>query len=144
MSLETAVEAGAKKFESALLVIGKDFLKGLAVVEKFDLPVAALAGLIYPASVAVTTPAITALNVIQVAVSEVEQKYQAAGISGNGSQKLADALKLVSPAVAQILAEPAVAAELQKAGITVNVEYTTKLINAVVAILNAQPAQASS
>ena len=118
-------------FIGVLETIGKDFAKGLKFALTYAVPVERLVALLFPA----TSPAIAALvdatTLIQNAVLLVEQKYAASGAaSGTGAEKLAEVLLLVSNAVIGLLA---------KAGITASNDYVTKLISAVVAILNVQP-----
>ena len=99
------------------------------------MPVESLVALLFPASAPVMSAAEDATTLIQNSVLAVEQKFTAAGVqSGTGSQKLSEVLALSQGAVTTLLAS---------AGITASPEYITTLVNAVVAILNAQPAPAS-
>jgi hypothetical protein len=68
-------------------------------------------------------------------VATVEQKYAALGKqSGTGSQKLADALAIGEPVIAQ---------GLKLAGKTNDTASVTNYINSVVTVLNAVPAKTS-
>jgi hypothetical protein len=132
MSFKTIEE----KFESVLSSIGKDFEKGLAFAVKYAAPVASLVALLFPATVAADSTVVTATDLIQNAVLVVEQKYAASGAqSGTGAQKLSEVLTLTQAAVTNLLAQE---------GITANTAYITSLVNAVVAILNAQPATSTA
>lgn len=117
-------------FLSVLKAIGKDFEKGLVFAVKYALPVETLVALLFPAATPVVTAAFSAVDLIQKAVLQVEQKYAASGAStGTGAQKLAEVL---------LLTEQAVTALLTQAGITADTAYITSLVNAVVALLNVQ------
>jgi hypothetical protein len=122
-------------FLGVLEAIGKDFAKGLKFALTYAVPVESLVALLFPASAPVMSAAEDATTLIQNSVLVVEQKFAAAGAqSGTGPQKLAEVLTLAQGAVTTLLAA---------AGIAASPEYITSLVNAVVAILNAQPAPAS-
>lgn len=126
-------------FLSFLEAIGKDFMKGLAFVVKYLVPVESLAALLFPPAAAALTEAQVTASLLQQAILTVEQNYAAAGVqNGTGVQKSAAVLSLVGPAVTNLLAQPTIAAELNKAGITVDTSYIQNLINAVVGFLNVQ------
>jgi hypothetical protein len=119
-------------FIGVLETVGKDFAKGLAFAVKYALPAERLAGLLFPS----TAPAVEALvdvtTLIQNAVLAIEQKYAASGAqAGTGPQKLADVLLIAGNAVVTLL---------DKAGISSSADYVEKLVSAVVAVLNVQPA----
>jgi hypothetical protein len=125
---------GNVSFISVLEAIGKGFAKGLEWAVTYAVPVEKLVGLLFPAVAPATTAITNATELIQTAVLLVEQKYAAAGVqSGTGAQKLAEVT---------LLAEPVVISLLTAAGIDASTTYIQSLISAVVAILNAQPAQA--
>ena len=91
-----------------------------------------LVGMLFPAAGPVTAELADATGLIQTAVLAVEQKYAASGVqSGTGAEKLSEVLLLAANAVTALLA---------KAGVTASSDYVAKLVNAVVAILNVQPA----
>lgn len=118
-------------FVGVLEMIGKDFAKGLKWAVTYAIPVERLVALLFPAAAPVATEVADATALIQSAVLLVEQKYAASGVqSGTGQQKLAEVLLLAGDAVTALLA---------KAGIAATVEYVSRLVSAVVAILNAQP-----
>ena len=124
-------------FVGVLQAIGKDFAKGLKWAVTYGVPVERLVALLFPAAAPVATELADATTLIQNAVLLVEQKYAASGVqNGTGAQKLAEVLTLSASAVVALLA---------KAGIIATEAYVTKLINAVVAILNVQamPAMAA-
>ena len=122
-------------FLGVLETIGKDFAKGLKFALNYAIPVESLVSLLFPAAAPAMAAAVDATTLIQNAVLAVEQKFSAAGAQkGTGPQKLAEVLTL---------AEGAVVALLSHAGINASSEYITSLVNAVVAILNAQPAPTS-
>ncbi len=122
-------------FIGVLQTIGKDFAKGLKFAIAYALPIESLVALLFPAAAPAMTAVSDATRLIQNAVLLVEQKFAATGApSGSGPQKLADVLTL---------AEGAVTSLLNQAGIKVDTAYVTSLVNAVVAILNAQPAIAT-
>jgi hypothetical protein len=128
------VSADLKKFVSILDLVGTDAEKGLVFLCKYAVPAASLVSLIFPAAAPEATGAATALNLIQAAVIEVKAK--SAALPGNltPTQMLADELQLVTPAVIQLLATEK---------ITVNSAQVNNIIQAVVAILNTQPAVAA-
>ena len=118
-------------FVGVLEIVGKDFAKGLKWAVTYAIPVERLVALLFPAAAPVATEVADATALIQSAVLLVEQKYAASGVqSGTGQQKLAEVLLLAGDAVTALLA---------KAGIASSVEYVSRLVSAVVAILNAQP-----
>lgn len=121
-------------FVGVLEMIGKDFAKGLKFALTYAVPVERLVALLFPAAAPVALEIAGATALIQSAVLLVEQKYAASGVqSGSGQQKLAEVL---------LLAGDAVTAMLAKAGIIASSDYVSRLISAVVAILNAQPVAA--
>ena len=124
-------------FVGVLQAVGKDFAKGLKWAVTYGVPVERLVALLFPAAAPVATELADATTLIQNAVLLVEQKYAASGVqNGTGAQKLTEVLTLSASAVVALLA---------KAGIIATEAYVTKLINAVVAILNVQamPAMAA-
>lgn len=117
-------------FVSVLTAIGKDFAKGLKFAMQYAVPVEKLVGLLFPASATAMGAAADATTLIQNAVLLVEQKYAASGVqNGTGEQKLIEVMLLAGDAVSGLLA---------KAGIEATADYVKTLVNAVVAILNAQ------
>ncbi len=119
-------------FLGVLEALGKDFAKGLKFALTYAVPVESLVALLFPASAPVMSAAESATTLIQNSVIAVEQKFAAAGSqNGTGAQKLAEVLTLSQQAVTTLLAH---------AGINASPEYVSSLVNAVVAILNAQPA----
>ncbi len=123
-------------FISVLETIGKGFEKGLKWALTYAVPVEKLVALLFPAAAPVAQEVIDAATLVQNAVLLVEQKYAASGKqNGTGSEKLAEVLTLTEQAVTSLLS---------KAGITANTDYITKIVNAVVAILNLQQATATA
>lgn len=123
------------KIVSALEWFGKEFAKGLSYAVKYAIPAASLVAAIFPGSSAAGAATVSALNLIQNAVIAVEQKYAASGVqTGTGAQKLSEVLTLTEQAVTSLLAQE---------GITADTSYVTKIVNAVVAILNVQSAPAA-
>jgi membrane-associated protease RseP (regulator of RpoE activity) len=121
-------------FIGILETIGKDFAKGLKFAITYAVPVEKLVAILFPASAPAVATLAGATTLIQNAVLLVEQKFAAANQqTGTGQQKLDEVLTLTQATVTQLLAT---------AGITANTAYVTSLINAVVAILNVQPAPA--
>jgi hypothetical protein len=119
-------------FLGVLEAVGKDFAKGLKFALTYAVPVESLVALLFPASAPVIAEAENATTLIQNSVLLVEQKFAASGAqSKSGAQKLAEVLTLSQSAVTTLLSH---------AGITASPEYISSLVNAVVAILNAQPA----
>lgn len=127
------VQADIKKFESILDKVGEEFEKGLTELVKYEVPVAGLVSLIFPAAAPEATGAVTALNLIQSAVIEVKAKSAALPTNLTPAQMLADEIQLVEPAVIALLASEK---------ITVNSAQVSNIVQAVVAILNTQPAAA--
>ena len=118
------------KFISILETIGKDCLKTLEVTLKYAVPVEQLVALIFPSTSPALPEVISATTLIQNAVIVIEQKYAAGNQAGKtGTQKLADVLSLTGATVTSLLA---------KAGITADPGYVSRIVNAVVAILNVQ------
>ena len=118
-------------FVGVLDMIGKDFAKGLKWAVTYSVPVERLVALLFPAAAPVALELADATALIQSAVLLVEQKYAAAGVqNGTGQQKLAEVLLLAGDAVSTLLG---------KAGTNGSTDYVSRLISAVVAILNAQP-----
>jgi hypothetical protein len=108
-------------FKSVLQKIGEDFLKALPWVEKG----ASIVTLFDPA---LGTLFNTTVNI----VATVEQKWAALGKqSGSGVQKLADAIQIGEPVIAQ---------GLKLAGKDSSTAAVTNYINGVVTVLNAVPA----
>ena len=123
-------------FLSVLQSIGKDFAKGLKFAVTYAVPAEKLVALLFPGTASGLSGVTCAITLIQNAVLLVEQKYAASGVQdGTGAQKLAE----VVTADRGCGDESAVA----KSGITVTPDYLEKLVSAVVAILNVQPAAAA-
>jgi uncharacterized membrane protein len=144
-SLETAQVSNAAKAEEILMSnkfvtfldkVEADVKVGLADVVKYLPAASAIAGFIFPPAVAPLAAATTVAGLLQTAIADAQQKL--AGVTGSGATKLANVLTVVTSSVTALLAEPTIAAELAKAGITVNTAYITNLVNAVVAYLNVQ------
>lgn len=115
--------------------IGKDALKLLSEVVKYLPTAAALATEIFPGAAGATAGAVNSIQLIQSAVTTVEQKMAAAGAqSGTGAQKLADVLTMVTPTVTQLLTAEKIPA---------NTVEITNIVNAVVAILKVQTTSAA-
>jgi hypothetical protein len=137
----------SNKFVSVLEAIGHDFEVVLTDAVKY-LPLAEqMAKYLFPPAVAPLQVSIDVADLLQNTVALAEQKYAAAGKqSGTGAQKLATALTVAQAAVTTMLSDATVTKELAAAGITVNADYISNLVNAVVAILNVQaiPAAAST
>ena len=112
-------------FKSVLQKIGEDFEKALPWLEKGA------------QIVTVFDPTLGALfNTTVNIVATVEQKYAALGQqSGTGAQKLADAIQIGEPVIAQ---------GLKLAGKSDTTADVTNYINSVVAVLNSAPAQAAA
>ncbi len=120
------------RFVSIMETIAKDALKALTEVEKYLPKAAELATLIFPAQSATIAGVVNSVQLIQSAVTTVEQKMAAANQqNGTGSQKLADVLTIVTPTVTQLLTAE---------GITVDSGYLTSIVDAVVAVLNVRQA----
>jgi hypothetical protein len=123
-------------FTGVLQTIGKDFVKGLKFAVEYAIPVEKLAALLFPTAAPVANELADATQLIQNAVLLVEQKFAASGVqSGTGQQKLAEVLLLAGDAVTQLLT---------KAGIPATADYISKLVSAVVSILNVQPMPAAA
>lgn len=117
-------------FMGVLQAIGKDFAKGLKFAVQYAVPAEKLAGLLFPTAAPVANELADATMLIQTAVLLVEQKFAASGTqSGTGQAKLAEVLLLAGDAVTKLLVQ---------AGIPATAEYVSKLVSAVVAILNVQ------
>ena len=121
------------KLLTVMEAIGRDALKALTWVEQYLPKVEELAGLIFPAQVALLTPVINTTNLILKAVTLAEQKMAAGSAqTGTGIQKSADVLSTIEPTVIQLLSQ---------AGLSnVDRTYIQKIIDAVVADLNVREA----
>jgi hypothetical protein len=106
-------------------------------IEPYLVPVASLVSLLFPGAASTATGVVNAVNLIQQTVVLVQQKYAALNLSSStpAATQLADMLGLVTPAVQSLLASE---------GITYNTTQVTNLVNAVVAILQAQAAPATA
>lgn len=133
-TLGQKIEHDVKKFVSILDQVGKDAEKGLVFAVKYAVPVAGLVSLLFPAAAPAATGAATAIGLIQNAVLEVKAKSAALPGGLTSEQMLADELQLVEAAVISLLAQEK---------ITVNSAQVSKYVQAVVAILNTQPAVAA-
>lgn len=123
----------ANKFITFLEAVGKDFAKGLGFAVKAAPELSALAALLYPPAVALIPAVTTALNLVQHTIIAVEQKYAASGIQNStGTQKAADVLAIVGPAVTSLLTTAGVP--------NVDTTYVGNLTTAIVSILNVTPA----
>jgi hypothetical protein len=130
MDVVAAVSKAEKKFVSVMQMVGHDAKLGLNVASRYMPAAAQIAGLLFPQDKAVISSVVNATGLIQAAVVTIEQKYVNANIStGNGPQKLADVLTIVSPTVTDLLT---------KEGLHVDQEFITNIVNAVVAILKVQ------
>lgn len=130
-TLGQKIEADAKKFISVLDKVGEEAEKGLVFLSKYAVPVASLVSLLFPAAAPEATGAATAINLIQSAVLEVKAKSALLPAGLTPAQMLADEIQLVEPAVIQLLAAEK---------ITVNSAQVENIVQAVVAVLNTQPA----
>ncbi len=119
------------KFLSIMETIGKDALKGLSEIEKYLPSAAALAAIIFPGQTATIAAVVTSTDLVQKAVVAVEQKMAAAGKSaGTGARSSPTCCLSLPRRSPQLFAQ---------AGLTVDQAYLTKVVNAVVAVLNVQP-----
>lgn len=118
------------KFLTIMEAIGRDAKIILTDVEKYLPAAAGLASLLFPAQTAAIAGVVNATDLIQKAVTSVEQKYSALGnATGSGTQKAAEVISIVGPTVTQLLTAE---------GLPVNSAYVQNIINAVVAVLNVQ------
>lgn len=117
-------------FEGFLKRAGRLVGVVLADIAKLALPISGLLAAISPKMQAPEAAFVATVQLIGNAVIAVEQKWAAMGTAA-GAQKLADALLLVEQPAIALFAE---------AGITIDTGYIVNLINAVVGLLNAQPA----
>ena len=123
------------KFVSLMERIGHDIKVAWADVVKYLPTASALAALIFPGSAGTLAGVVNAVDLIQKAVATVEQKFAAAGAAtGTGAQKLAQVISIVGPTVTQLLAAE---------GISYNEAQVESIVNAVVAVLNAQETAAA-
>ena len=123
------IEGGEKKFISVLEQAGKDAEKGLVFAQKYALPLASLAGILFPAAAPGATAVVTAVGLIQNAVLEIKAKASALPTGLTPAQMLADEIQLVEPAVVSLLASE---------HITIDSAELAAKVQAVVAILNSQ------
>jgi hypothetical protein len=121
-------------FISMMQAIGRDVLRAFEDVVRYLPPAVTVASMFFPITAVPLASTVASVNLIQQAIVMVEQKFAAAGkATGTGQQKLADVLTYVKPTVTQLLLTDK---------ITVNDTKLTNIINAIVAILNAQDAPA--
>jgi hypothetical protein len=119
-------------FVTVMEKIGKDIGVAWNDVVKYLPEASALAALLFPGAAGTTAAVVGSVNLIQQTVVTVEQKFKAQGApSGTGAQKLAQVTAIVGPAVTALLAQEK---------LTINSTQLNGIINAVVAILNVQPA----
>lgn len=112
-------------FKSVMDWIGEEIEKALPWVQKG----AALVGVFDPALG-------TVINTTAGIVATVEAKYKALGnAKGTGTQKLADALQIGEPVIAQAL---------KLAGKASDTAAVTNTINSVVTVMNLSPAPVAS
>ena len=118
------------KFITVMEAVGRDIKIAWEDVVKYLPAASALAELIFPAQAATITGVVNSMGLIQQAVATVEQKFAAMGnATGTGAQKLAQVISIVGPTVTQLLASE---------GLNYDQAQVTNIINAVVAVLNAQ------
>lgn len=115
--------------------IGHEATVALHVIQPFLIPVETLASIMFPAQAAVIDSVINATGLIQQSVAIVEQKYSSIPKGTASNQKLADVLSMT---------QDVVIAALKEAHITSDTAYVTRLVKAVVAILNVQTVPASA
>lgn len=116
--------------------IGHDIKVVFEDVVKYLPAASTLAELIFPAQSAAIAGVVNSVDLIQKAVATVEQKFAAVGnVTGTGAQKLAQVLSIVGPAVTSLLAAE---------GLQYDQAQVTSIINAVVAVLNAQQITAAA
>ena len=121
---------GLQVFEGFLKSVGHVVGVLLSDVVKYAVPIVTVISVTStPASAAEEAFAAALLMVLNTVVL-IEQKWASLG-SAADSQKLADVLQIVEQPIALLFAQ---------AGYSVDVAYVTNLVNAVVALLNAQPA----
>ena len=115
-------------FVTVMEKIGKDIGVVWADVVKYLPEASALAALLFPGAAGTTAAVVGSVNLIQQAVVTVEQKFKAAGApSGSGTQKSAQVLSIVGPAVTALLAQEK---------IDLNSAQINNIIAGVVAVLN--------
>jgi len=125
----------ANKFVGFLEAAGKDVEKGLAFFVKEAPVVEPLVSLIFPAATAALPAVNTAVTLIQNTVIATEQKY-ASVPTATGAQKAADVLTIAGPAATTLL---------NSAGVdTSDTSFISKIITAIVSILNIKPAAATA
>jgi hypothetical protein len=109
----------------------------LTDIEPYLIPVTSLVSLLFPGAAATATGVANAVALIQQTVVLVQQKYAALNINSStpSSTQLVDILALVTPAVQSLLASEK---------ITYNSTQVTNVVNAVIAILQAQAAPATA
>lgn len=121
-------------FISIMTKIGHDIKVAWQDVVKYLPSAEALASLLFPAAAGLPA-VINSVNLIQQAVATVEQKFVAMGApSGSGTQKAAQVIAIVGPAVTALLASEK---------IEINQDQINNIITAVVAVLNVTAAPAS-
>lgn len=124
------------KFISVMERVGHDIKIAWEDVVKYLPQVSALASLIFPAQEAAIAGVVNSVDLIQKAVVTVEQKFAAAGAAaGTGAQKLAQVISIVGPTVSQLLTAE---------GLNYDQAQVNNIVNAVVAVLNAQQTTATS
>lgn len=125
-----AVSGGTlQEFEGFLKAAGHAAGLVLADVVKYALPIATVVSVAVPPGSAAEQAFAASLTMVLNTVIVVEQKWSALGSAD--AQKLADVLQIVEQPMVTLFAQ---------AGFAVDALYVTDLVNAVVALLNAQPA----
>lgn len=118
------------KFEGFLTAAGHAVGVLLADIVKFALPIAVVLSNDPGSLTAGEQAFVEALRMVLNAVILIEQKWASLG-AATGAQKLADVLQIVEGPITALFAQ---------AGLLVEATYITSLVNAVVTLLNAQPA----
>lgn len=125
------IKVDIQKVITILDKVGEEGEKALAFLDKYAVPVASLVSLLFPAAAPEAGGAATAIGLIQNTVLYVKTKSALLPAGLTPAQMLADELQLVGPAVITLLAQEK---------ITVNSAQVENIIQAVVAVLNTQPA----
>lgn len=130
-SAHAATEGKLAEFQSFLK--GAGHLAGVVLSEivHFAIPLASLVSLADPELAPASEAFAASLKLVQTTVIAVQQRWAAEGSAAN-AQKLADVLEIVEQPIVTMFAQ---------AGTSVDTTYVTNLVNGVVALLNALPAQ---
>ena len=130
---QTMKSTGGKlqAFEGFLRRAGQTAGIVLSELVRYVVPIAQVAALADPAISPAVAAFTTSVRMVQATVLSAQTRWANEGAAAN-TQKLADVLTVVEQPIILLFAQ---------AGLSVDTDYVVNLVNGVVALLNAQPAE---